>query len=737
MQREKNIIYYLTVGLFLLPIIVWQNSVYPFVAPKAFLLQIFSLLILVVWLIALLSNWRFLKPRFSWLSLSVLLFYVAIFIASIFSENFNRSLWSRTERMTGLVIMCHYGILFLVWRSVFSKEQWYKLWQWFVGIGMVAPLIAMLQVFNSRLLLNAGAARMSSTLGNPIFLAGFAGFLFFSSLIFYYNTKTKLKYLWLIEMVVSLITIFTSQTRGDLVGLYGGLIFLLIFLAKDLDWQGQRKIFLSVLSVLVIAPIILISFRNFSFIKNIPILNRFVTTPLSEASGGSRLLMWKTAVVGWEQKPLLGWGWENYYDLFNKNYLPEFFGRTEDWQDNAHSVFFNLLATTGIVGLSLYLFIYFYAFYLIFKNYKQKNKNERFLFLGLGAFWLSHFIRNLFVFEDLSSYLVFFWLLAGIDLYNNNVSNTDLKTKNNIGANNHEKYLGSLKVFFGPLLKFLFISVLIFLSCLYLFRFVYLPAKADYYAAQAVKKSMVDFKGAVEFHRKAVQILNPYRPDIAFEFGQFILSWISAHPDFVVSSHRPLAREMYNFGVGAIQSFISDYPTDTRGGKLLGTVYVDGYKFWKDPVYLNEAEKIYKYYLSTSPSRPALTFGLATVKMLQGKHDEALKITADFIIRFPSYPSSYWMQSIIYGHKNDNLSAFNSAKKALELGYRFNSDELDAVFDLFSLYSSINLLEDSIVKIIMDKDEKQNLHLIDKYIDYLNKTNRREEANNFKLKFNR
>lgn len=721
-------------GLFLLPIIVWQGSVYPFVAPKVLLLQILTALIFVAWLYLLLNKWYTPKIKFSWLGIFVLLFFVAIFASSILGENFGRSFWGRSERMTGLFIVINYGILFLVWREIFSKEQWYRLWQWFVGLGIVAPIIAIFQIFNSELLLNSGSGRVGSTLGNPIFLAGFAAFLFFSSLIFYNNKSDSFKYFWLIEIVLSLVAIFATQTRGDLVGLYVGLIFLLLFFVKDSNWSKIRKLNLSVLVFLIMVPALLFSFKNYSVVKDVPALNRFVDSPISSSTGGSRLLMWKTAVVGWKQKPVFGWGWENFFDLFNKNYLPEFSGKAEDWQDNAHNVFFNLLATIGVVGLSSYLFVYFYAFYLIFKNYKQKDKDQRFFSILLGAFWISHFIRNLFVFEEVSSYLVFFWLLAGVDIYfgiNKSVGKFDQKLNQSNNKIDTKKYF----VLPQSLKDFLFIAVIIFV-CFYIFKFVYLPAKADYYAAQAVKQSSVDIKKAMDLNKQAASIPSPYHPDIIFEFGQYILGWLRNHPDFVYGDHRALAKDMYDFGTEELESYRLFYPNDTRVGTSLGSIYGQGYDFWNDAAYLERSVKIYEDYLPSSPNRQTLVFGLVRAKMLQGKDKEALEIIEQFISRFPEFSEPYWMESLVYAHMGDNLNSFNFAKKALEHGYEFSSGELLFVFDLFNANSSVSLLEEKIMDKIFNS-QPTDFSLVDKYINYLNKNNKKEEANYLKLRFSR
>ena len=60
---------------------------------------------------------------------------------------------------------------------------------------------------------------------------------------------------------------------------------------------------------------------------------------------------------GFLERPILGWGWYNYYTVFDRHYQPNFFrhGWTETWFDHSHNQYFDMLATGGIAGFLSYL----------------------------------------------------------------------------------------------------------------------------------------------------------------------------------------------------------------------------------------------------------------------------------------------------------------------------------------------------------------------------------------------
>lgn len=720
-----KIISFLTVALFFLPLVLYGDSSYPFIGMKVVWLQVFSTLIFVFYLVLVLFYFKKYRPRFSWLGLAVLLFYVAIFLASIFGVDFRRSFWDRYERMTGLFTMLHYGVLFLVWRSVLDKEQWYRLWRWFAGIGSTVLFIGFFQVFDSNFLLNLGSSRVGSTLGNPIFVAGFCLFTLFSSLVFWFKTKSKFKWWWLAEIVLSVIVLFATQTRGDMLGLWAGLAFLAAALLMDKETRSKyKKITIAFASALVLIPLVFLILTRIPSVSSLPVIGRL---SVSDADTNSRLAFWKMSVEGWKEKKWFGWGWENYFDMANKYYNPEIYKYGNEWVDNAHNVIFNNLATIGVVGSVAYLLVYVLIFYSLFKNFKQKDSDSRRTAILLASFFTAHFVQNLFVFENLASYLFFFWLLAGVDIGAMNVPALKIAAVNR--ENIFQKISNNKFVsFIGRAARSIFIFFMICAALILLDKYTYIPAKADYINTQAVKAAMVDFKSAMEIHRQAVAIsANPHRPEIAYDFGNFILTWLDNNQDFPFTKYRSLAQDMYVFGVRALQSYLSDYPQDVRAGSALALAYQDGYVFWQNPGYLNMAEQEYETMLSYDPRRQGLLYGLAKVKMMQTKDDEAIKIAQSAIDEAPDVADSYWVIATIYSDKKDNEQAYSNAKKAISLGYTPNGQQLLSVFDLFKSHKDIGTIE-TMVKQELTKNSALNQPLLDDYINFLNSEQRYSEA---------
>ncbi len=730
----EKIIFFLSGLLFFVPLIIWRNSSYPFISYKAFTIQFLALLIAFVYFLLLLSKFKKARPWWSWLGFVVLCFEAVILISSWTGVNELRSWWSREERMTGLFLVSHYFLLYAVWRSVLNKEQWVKLWKFFVLLGSVVLFIALLQVVKPDLLLNLGSERIGSTLGNPVFLAGYSTFLFFSYLYFLYTDRRRItKWFWIGLAALSVAVVFFTQTRGDMIGLYLGILFLLsgaLYIRFNYLSSRQKKYSLAVIVVLLATPFLLFFLRESKIIKSVPGLGRLFSTPLEQSTGGTRLIMWEVALKGWQERRLLGWGWENYYDLANKHYDPRLlrYGHGEEWTDNAHNVILNTLATTGIVGLAFYTAIYIFIFFSLFRKFRGFEGDKQVLALLLGAFIFSHFTRNVFVFEDLSSYLVLFWLLSGTDIIFNKGNSVQTLPINSRSSSRH--FLLLKRALQGVLVLAAFFSL-----AMLFYRFTYIPFKADQLAVRAVNKSMTDFKTALEIHRSAIKIdKNPYRPDIAFDYGQFMLVWLSNNRDFPFTDYRALAMEMYEVGAKALGAHLSTYPNDPRAGMILARAYLDGYEFWQNPSYLLHAETVFKQSLQFSPRRQTLYYGLIDTKRAQQNYKEALKLAEEVLSLDKEVAESYWYVAKIYSDLGKNDEAYKYAKIAEEKGYQFSHKDLAIAFKLFLKANDGETLAGRVERSIR-QSSRPNPVLLEDYTQYLISVNKTEEAGYWKSKF--
>ncbi len=121
-------------------------------------------------------------------------------------------------------------------------------------------------------------------------------------------------------------------------------------------------------------------------------------------------MIWGMALEGFKEHPILGWGQENFNFVFNKYYNPGMYAQ-EPWFDRAHNVFFDWLIVGGILGLLAYLSLFATAIYLLWFRIGTWSVTSKSILTGLLA---GYFFQNLFVFDNLISYIMFFSVIGYI-----------------------------------------------------------------------------------------------------------------------------------------------------------------------------------------------------------------------------------------------------------------------------------------------------------------------------------
>jgi hypothetical protein len=83
----------------------------------------------------------------------------------------------------------------------------------------------------------------------------------------------------------------------------------------------------------------------------------------------------------------------------------------EPWYDRSHDVFFDWLVAAGALGLITYLSLYGVTVWFMWKKENNLTLIEKAILTGMLA---GYFIHNIFVFDNLTSYILFFAVLAYI-----------------------------------------------------------------------------------------------------------------------------------------------------------------------------------------------------------------------------------------------------------------------------------------------------------------------------------
>jgi O-antigen ligase/Flp pilus assembly protein TadD len=411
------------------PFIVAGDYYFPFITGKGFFFRTVVEVMVALYVVLVLAYPRY-RPTKSIINYSLLGIVVAGLVAVVFSVNPEKSLWSNFERMEGFVAILHYALYAFVLGTVLTKENH---WNWlfraslttasiigFYGLIQVVSnlpsVVAAAPQWSQTFPINQGGVRLDGTFGNAAYLAVYALIHIFLGAwfivrAFVLRTLTKLDgALGIVAAALSLLALYFSATRGAFLGLAVGILVLLVAVAFG---KGvTKKIRKTALAVVVVGALIgggLLALRDTPFIKNDPTLARITSISFSE--GTTRFTLWNMALQGFAEKPVFGWGFEGFNQIFYKHYQPDLYAQ-EPWFDRAHNVFLDWLVAGGIVGLVAYLSLYGAALYAI-------NRRSKLVYIEkavLTGLVVAYGINNIFIFDNLGSYLMFFTLLGYLQM---------------------------------------------------------------------------------------------------------------------------------------------------------------------------------------------------------------------------------------------------------------------------------------------------------------------------------
>ncbi len=395
---------------------VWPNLFFPYITGKNFAFRILIEVAVLLYILLALKEPKY-RPRASVLFWTVLAFVGWMAVATILSVDPVKSFWSNFERMEGYVGLLHMLVWFVVAGAMLSAD---KLWNWFwntsIFVSAVQGLWALLQIMGYAGISSQSGVRADTTFGNATYLAVFLLINFFLTLYMLARTsnsreRVTLQMFYGIALILQLSGVLFTQTRGAILGVAGGLIisalYLIIF-ARGKETRILRRLSLGAIVVVLVSAGAIFAARDTAFVKGVPALNRLASISLSENTVQSRLkYIWPIAIHGAADKPVFGWGQENFSFVFNKYYEPGMYAQ-EQWFDRAHNQFLDWLIAGGAPAFVLYLALYLIAAWIIFRT-EQLSAGEK---AALFGFLAGFAFNNLFVFDNLVSATYFFVILA-------------------------------------------------------------------------------------------------------------------------------------------------------------------------------------------------------------------------------------------------------------------------------------------------------------------------------------
>ncbi|MFZ2886919.1 MAG: O-antigen ligase family protein [Minisyncoccia bacterium] len=404
-------------AVFALPFIalyVAQSMFFPFISGKNYAFRILVEIGASAWLALALISPEY-RPKRTWLFYAFGAFVVLIAISDIAGVYPFKSFWSNYERMEGWVTLAHLFAYFVIASSVLNTEKLRKYW-WHttLAVSAIVALTGVLQLAGF-IPINQSGARLDARLGNSTYLGVYMLFHIFIAALFLARTwvnepQNRRVAMWMYGGLIAINTfvLFFTATRGAILGLVGGAILaalILIMLAprSRVAWRAG----VAIAGLIVLAGVFWIA-RETPLVRNIEPLYRLATI-LEDGTTFSRFMNWGMAWEGFKERPIIGWGQENYAAVFDKYYDPDMYAQ-EPWFDRTHNIIFDWLIAGGILGLLAYLSLHLFALLAVWRS-SAFAPYERAIFTGLFAGYLFYL---LFTFDNILSYLMFVSVLVYI-----------------------------------------------------------------------------------------------------------------------------------------------------------------------------------------------------------------------------------------------------------------------------------------------------------------------------------
>ena len=419
----------------------WPGTVYHFVVGKALWTRTLTAFALALWLILLLREPAYRPPK----SLLLAIFGVYLLIgllAALFGISPTRSLWSSFERMNGWVGLAHWCAYLLVLVSVFRAwRQWRALFNFGVGIGLLLGLLGLYEYFRLGPFhyVNWESTRLSITFGNPTYVGGFAavnlflaGALLVSSFIpdaaesaarrraerrrqqraapgFRWLTAVNgWRLFWIAAILLGLTILWLSGSRGGALSVAVGLTTVGLGYAFWGLGRWRR------IAAALVGPVMVLALAAFALLPTgaadlspdevyiedpYGSLAERLAATARDLSIEHRVEAFRVGLRGVSDRPLLGWGPENFAVIHERYVSRRISARVETSLDRAHNKLLEEAATKGILGLLAYLGIWVWLLWALIRYAPRLSPSRRAFLLLAGGGLAAYFTHNLFLFD--------------------------------------------------------------------------------------------------------------------------------------------------------------------------------------------------------------------------------------------------------------------------------------------------------------------------------------------------
>ncbi len=441
-----------------MPFIISSDTLFPYIVGKAIYARSVIEVTFGIWLLLIFFYPRY-RPRRSLVVAALGIWLLISMIAGLAGISAVRSLWSTYERMQGIVDLAHWFAFIAMTGAVFrSLADWRTLFTVNLIVCMIVSFLGINQHYGIFDTLGIGiraADRIESTLGNATYVGAYTmvnALIGLSMIVHSLGSRTPdrserpesvsrsrtvrrrrrgreqqttatgmpfnylpwLQSVWVLSVMLNLWALWLTGTRGAVIGLGAA---ALAFSVGYLIW-GRIRIARMASYAMVAAVIIGIAL--FGVVRTTAILDpvvesntmlaRISSIGLGDASISGRVAGARAGLLAFVEKPVLGWGPENFLMAWGKHVDVE--AAERDRFDQAHNKLVEELTTKGTLGFVSYMLVWLAMAWAVAVSIRRRRDYGQLAVLILAATMLAYFVQNTFLFDTPVTLMQFSLLAA-------------------------------------------------------------------------------------------------------------------------------------------------------------------------------------------------------------------------------------------------------------------------------------------------------------------------------------
>ena len=502
-----------TLKLFLIFILLLAyKNIYEFRINQEMILKLFIIITLNLWIIKCLldeeSTWY--RNR---INPPIFLYIIIISISLVISNTIMVSLKDY------IIFISYIFVYFLIINNINNKKEFDSFLKIFFVISFFVSIYALIQYYGLDPYFN-NLGRLTSTIGQKNWISNYLALIFpiiFSYFLLEKHKNNKIIFYLLLSVLYA--TLMICQSRGIWISTGLTTIFAIYIIFKFSlfrIFQKNRKWLILLISIFLLITIVY-STDNPLNKSAITVPQRAISTfDKEDPSINTRFLIWNITFNMIKDKPIFGSG----IGTFKMNYLDY---QAEFLKDNpyyikysgkageAHNEYLQIWAEIGMIGLGLFILIFYFFFKAIFNFYKSsKNIKDKIITFGLVMGITSFLIHSLFTFPlHVPALGSAFFILLGLTVvyvgkFNINKKNVIL-VKINLKKQSRTKRIFIISIFIIMIFVIDFLVIMPYVAEIYFFK------GARYNLVKNYDKALFNFEHAAQ--------LDPYNGRILHALG--------------------------------------------------------------------------------------------------------------------------------------------------------------------------------------------------------------------------